>query len=45
MDWSIWILVIVLLAASPFYVFWICKFAGAGWVAGIQSYLRLKRRR
>jgi hypothetical protein len=37
-------LVILLFVVSPPYAYFVCKFAGRGWVAGIQSYIRSRRR-
>ena len=41
MDWIAWLVVALMLA--PFYVYVISKFAGAGWVSGIRSYIRTVR--
>jgi len=45
MDWWVVVLLIVLLLFVPLYAFFLCKFAGAGWTAGVRSYLRMRRER
>ena len=44
MDW--WVLVLAIgLLLSPFYVFILSKFAGAGWMSGLRAYIKSTNQR
>jgi hypothetical protein len=40
MPWYLVLLIVIAMAALPFYVFFVSKCAGAGWVAGVMFRLR-----
>lgn len=41
MHW-LWIIVPVV---GPLYVYYVCKLAGAGWIAGVQLYIKRQKER
>jgi hypothetical protein len=43
-DWWIVVVLVLVLFVGPPYAYFVCKFAGAGWFAGIGSYIRSRRR-
>jgi hypothetical protein len=40
LNWWVVVVLIVLVLAVPPYAFFVFKFAGAGWLAGVRAYIR-----
>jgi hypothetical protein len=43
MNWNMFIATIILVALFPFYVYFLAKVAGAGWLAGRAFYVRSRQ--